>query len=251
MVVVTEMEYGRFFKLKVTSTHTQNVAYLSHHGEGIIPSSLLWHAIFGHINFDSLRLLRKNGVFGLPISPRKLKQCDACILGKHNNQPFHDSTSRACRKLELIHSNLCDPMYVPSANGNRYIMNFIHDYTNMCLMYLFKDKSQAFETFKKFHVWIQNGSQSHIDSLHTNNGREYTSNEFKIYRHQHGIKHQTTVPYNPQQKNMAEKMNRTLLNMVHSMMFFKNVKLMSWHDAVLCAVYVKNMCPSHSLKKKT
>jgi hypothetical protein len=37
--------------------------------------------------------------------------------------------------------------------------------------------------------------------------------------------------------------------MVHSMMFFKNVKLMFWADAVLFAVSVKNMCPSHALQK--
>jgi transposase InsO family protein len=183
--------------------------------------------------------------------PRKLKQCDACILGKHRKQPFHDSTSRACRKLEPIHSDLCGPMHVPSANGNKYIMSFIDDYTRMCWVYLLKDKSQAFETFKNFHVWIQNEAQSHIGSLHTDNGREYTSNEFESYLHQHGIKHQTTVPYNPQQNGVAERMNKTLLNMVRSMMFFKNVKLMFWDDAILCAVYVKNKCPYHAIKNKT
>jgi hypothetical protein len=66
-----------------------------------------------------------------------------------------------------------------------------------------------------------------------------------------GIKHQTIVPYNPQHNGVVERMNKTLLNMVRSMMFFKNVKLMFWVDAVLCAVYVKNMCPSHALKNKT
>jgi hypothetical protein len=39
-----------------------------------MPSSLLWHAIFDHINYDNLHLLRKNGVSGLPTIPRKLKQ---------------------------------------------------------------------------------------------------------------------------------------------------------------------------------
>jgi transposase InsO family protein/adenylate kinase family enzyme len=251
MVVMTGIEDGRLLKLNGTSSHTHTVAYLSHHDSGIIPSSLLWHARFGHINYDSLRLLRKNGVSGFPTIPRKLKQCDACILGKHNKQPFHDSTSRACRKLELIHSDLCGPMHVPSANGNKYIMTFIDDYTRMCWVYLLKDKSQAFETFKNFHVWIQNEAQSRIGSLRTDNGREYTSNEFESYLRQHGIKHQTTVPYNPQQNGVVERMNMTLLNMVRSMMFFKNVKLMFWDDAVLCAVYVKNRCPSHALKNKT
>jgi len=38
----------------------------------------------------------------------------------------------------------------------------------------------------------------------TDNGREYTYNDFEIYLHQHGIKHQTIVPYNPQQNGVDE-----------------------------------------------
>ena len=142
-------------------------------------------------------------------------------------------------------------MVVPSANENKYIISFIDDYTRMCWVYLLKDKSQVFETFKNFHVWIQNEAQSHIGSLCIDNGREYTSNEFESYLFQHGIKHQTTVPYNPQHNGVAERMNMTLLNMVCSMMFFKNVKLMFWADVVLCVVYVKNRCPYHAIKNKT
>jgi hypothetical protein len=69
-------------------------------------------------------------------------------------------------------------MHVPSANENKYVIYFIDDYTRMCWVYLMKDKPQYFETFKNFHVWIQNEAQYHISSLHTNNEREYTSNEF-------------------------------------------------------------------------
>jgi len=121
-------------------------------------SSLLWHARLGHINYYSVRLMRKNGISGLPTIPRKLKQCDACILGKHIKQPFHDSTSRACRIHELIHSDLSSPIRVPFAFGNKYIMSFIDDYTKMCWVYLLKDKSQSVETFENFHAWIQNES---------------------------------------------------------------------------------------------
>jgi transposase InsO family protein len=183
--------------------------------------------------------LKKNGVSGLPTIPRKLKQCDACILGKHSKQPFYDSTSRALRKLELIHSDLVWPMPVPSSFSNRYILTYIDDYTRMCWLYLLKQKSQAFETFKSFHLWIENETQFRINTLRTDNGGEYKSNKFENYLHQHGIQHQTTDPYNRQQNGVAEKMNRTPLNMVLSSMFFKNVKLMFWTDAVLCTVYVK------------
>jgi hypothetical protein len=142
-------------------------------------------------------------------------------------------------------------MLIPFALGNKCIMTFIDDYTRMCWVYLWKQRPQAFETSKNFHVWIENEAQSSISTLHIDNEGEYTSNEFEIYLCQHGIKHQTTVPYNPQQNGVAERTNRTLLNMVYLMLFLKNGKLMFWEDVVLCAVYVINRSPSHSLGNKT
>jgi hypothetical protein len=68
-------------------------------------------------------------------------------------------------------------MLVAYAFSNKYIMTIIDDY-RMCWVYLVKRRSQAFETFKNFHVWIENEEQSHIGTLCTNNGGEYTSNEF-------------------------------------------------------------------------
>jgi hypothetical protein len=77
--------------------------------------------------------------------------------------------------------DFCGPMHVPSANGNKYTMSFIDYYTRMCWVYFLKEKSQAFETSKIFHVRIQNETHSCIGSLCTDNGREYTSNEFESY----------------------------------------------------------------------
>ena len=69
--------------------------------EGNLSYNVLWHAIFGHLNYNSLRLLRKNGVFGFPTIPKDKSKCDACILGKHSKLPFHESNFRASRKLEF------------------------------------------------------------------------------------------------------------------------------------------------------
>ena len=62
-------------------------------------------------------------------------------------QYFHDSHSRAHRKLELIDSLLCGPMVIPSTNGNKYMATFIDGCIIMCWVYLLKNKSKAFETF--------------------------------------------------------------------------------------------------------
>jgi len=79
-------------------------------------------------------------------------------------------------------------MPVPSANGDKYLMTFIDDYIRMCWVYLLKNKSDAFQTFKNFRTWIKNYAQSHIGSIFIDNGKEYTSNEFENYLRQHGIK---------------------------------------------------------------
>jgi transposase InsO family protein len=178
-------------------------------------------------------MLKKNGVFGLLTIPRNLKQCKACILGKHIKYPFHHSTLRALRKIYLIHSDLCGPMLVAFSFGYKYTMTFIDDYINMCCSYFLKHKYQAFETFKNFHLWIENEAQYSINTLRTDNGGKYNTNEFENYIEQHEIKHQTKNPYNPHQNGVVERMNMSLLNMVHSMLFFKSVKLMFWANVVL------------------
>ena len=139
-------------------------------------------------------------------------------------------------------------MHVPSANGNQYLLTFIDDYTTkMCWVYLLKEKSQVFATFKNFYLWITNETQLNIGTLRLDNGGEYTSKDLK----KNGIKHQTTVPYSPKQNGVAKRMNKTLLNMVRSMMFFQNVKLMFWGEVVLCAVYIGNQCPFAAINNKS
>ena len=86
-------------------------------------------------------------------------KCDACILGKHSKLPLHESNFRASRKLELVHSDLCGPMPTPSANGNKYFLKFVDDYSRMCWIYYLKTKSEAFQTVKDFHALIEKQAQ--------------------------------------------------------------------------------------------
>ena len=81
-VTMTGYEDGKLLKLKGSSARVQKYAYFSQHGEGNLSSRLLWHARFGHLNYNSLHLLRKNGVFGFPTIPKEKSKCDACILDK-------------------------------------------------------------------------------------------------------------------------------------------------------------------------
>eukprot|EP00253_Pinus_taeda_P023217 PITA_23217 len=61
-LVMMGIEEERLLQLQGTFARAQNFSYNSHYDEGTFPSILLWHARFGHLNYDNLRLLKKNGV---------------------------------------------------------------------------------------------------------------------------------------------------------------------------------------------
>jgi len=54
--------------------------------------------------------------------------------------------------------------------------------------------------------------------LQSVNGGEYTSGEFVEYLRSEGIRHELTVPKSPQQNGVAERLNRTLVEMTPFML---------------------------------
>ena len=69
-------------------------------------------------------------------------------------------------------------------------------------------------------------------------GGEFTSAEFESYLKQEGIKHQLTIPKCPEQNGVAERMNRTLLEMVCSMLVDSKLPQRFWAEALSTAVYL-------------
>jgi hypothetical protein len=222
MVIMVGWDDERLLNFKGTFAQAYNFRYLSHQDEGTFSSLLLWHVVFGNINYHSIHMLN----FFFPSIPSNLKQCDAVILGKHSKQLLHDSTLRESRNIELIHSNLCGPIPIAYYFVNKYIITFIDDYTMMYSVYLLKNKSQAFEAFKSFHVWIENEEKMYCHSLVLIMKGNILLMSLKYILYNMGliIKPQFHTILN--RMLLKKIMNMAVLNMVCSMLFFKNVKLM-------------------------
>jgi len=70
---------------------------------------------------------------------------------------------------------------------------------------------------------------------------------FKEFCEEKGIQRQLMIPCTPQQNGVAERRNRTLLDMVRSMMAHANLPISFWGDALLTATYILNHVPSKSV----
>ncbi|KAJ3707124.1 hypothetical protein LUZ61_010829 [Rhynchospora tenuis] len=114
-----------------------------------------------------------------------------------------------------------------------------------------EEKSEASAVFKKFKVLVEKLNGNYIKALRSDRGGEYISKEFEYFCEEHGIRRFLTAPYSPQQNGVAERKNRTILDMVRSMLKSKNMPKEFWAEAVQCAVYLQNRCPTASLENMT
>ena len=70
-----------------------------------------------------------------------------------------------------------------------------------------KIKDEVFSKFKEFKALIKNHTEKKIKTIRSDNGGEFTSNEFKELCKKVGIKRELSTPYNPQQNGVAERKN--------------------------------------------
>lgn len=197
--------------------------------------SWLWHFRYGHLNFNGLRTLhQKEMVTGLPMITPPSKVCEDCVVGKQHRDQFPKGKAwRAHNLLDLVHSDICGPIN-PISNGKRkYFVSFIDDFSRKAWVYFLQEKSEAFNAFKSFKALVENEAGRRIKMFRTDRGGEYCSKEFEAFCDEQGIRRQFTAAYTPQQNDVSERKNRTILNMVRSLRVKGRVPKKFWPEAIL------------------
>ena len=181
-----------------------------------------------------------------------LSFCEGCVYGKQRRPPFPVGKAwRAVNCLELVHADLCGPMSVESLGGSRYFLLFTDDYSRMSWVYFLKYKSETFENFKKFKSLVEKQSGCQIKTLRTDRGGEFTSKEFNNFCEVCGIHRELTAPYTPEHNGVAERKNRTVVELGRSMMKARAVPKRFWAEAVATAVYLLNISPTKAVYNRT
>ncbi|GAU43786.1 hypothetical protein TSUD_378110 [Trifolium subterraneum] len=247
LISKTAQSQNRTFKTQVKTIEVECLATSTEDKD-----SDLWHRRYGHLNFKSLSMLNsKNMVLGLPSVIAPVDTCTTCLLGKHPRSSFKSNLPmRSSEVLNVVHSDICGPIDVLSTGGNKYFITFVDEYSRMIWLYHIKAKSEAFEVFKRFKKLVEKQSDKQIKVLRTDGGGEYTSKEFENYCKDQGIIHEITAPYTPQHNGLAERRNRSILDMARSMVKQKGLPHRFWGEAVSTAVYILNRSPTKKLIDK-
>lgn len=131
--------------------------------------------------------------------------------------------------------------------GNRYIFLLVDDYSRFMWFYLLKNKSDAFEAFKKFRVLVEENSKKGITTFRTDRGGEILSKKFLQYCEEAGITRQFTASYSPQQNGVVERRNRTMIEMARSLLKERNLPIKFWGEAICHSIYLLNRLPTRAV----
>ena len=79
----------------------------------------------------------------------------------------------------MIHSDVCGPMSSSSLSGYVYYVSFVDEFSRKTWIYFMKNKDEVFSKLKEFKALIENHTENKIKTFRSDNGGEFTSNEFK------------------------------------------------------------------------
>ena len=212
----------------------------------MLESSNVWHGRLGHVNYDTLhRLTNMECLPNFKIDPNH--KCEICVESKLTRTSFQ-SIERSSEPLELIHLDICDLKFIQSRGGNKYFLTLIDDCIRYCYVYLLRSKDEALEMFQHFKNEVENQLDRNIKVIRSDRGGEYEA-PFGDFCSQHGIIHQTTAPYSPQQNRVLGRKNRTLKEMMNVLLLSSGLPQNLWGEAILSANYTLNQIPHKKTNK--
>lgn len=142
------------------------------------------------------------------------------------------------------------PSTPESLGGCKYFISFIDDFSKKVWVYFLRTKDEAFFKFKEWKEAVESYTEKKIKCLRTDNGLEYCNNQFDELCRTSGIKRHRTCTYTPQQNGVSERMNRTIMDKVRSMLAETGLGHKFWAEATSTAVYLINRTPNSTLDQE-
>ena len=190
-----------------------------------LDSARKWHRQLGHLNQADM-------VRNAPETVGELDDaCNVCALAQITKNPVpRVAQTQAEEKLARVFTDVMGPFRVESLSGFRFCIVFADQFPQFVFVDLLKVKSEALASLKKFVLIV--GTPK---NLRQDNAKEFLSEKFKMYCLDAVIILEKIIPETPQQNGLADKCNRTLLEMARCLLIDSGLPKMMWGAAILHA----------------
>ena len=209
--------------------------------------AMLLHKRLGHFHHQGIwRMIQNGGVIRLPPIVINNTDCKTFAIGKQTRSRIpREQTSESIEVLQLVHSDICESLCIKSLGGAKYFLTFSDNFSRMTFVYFLHKKSDAFEVFTQLHQEMERQTCKKLLILRTDNGSEFTLQEFKGYCAFHGIRRQLSQSYSPHENGVVGRKNRSLLDTTRCLLLEKNLLKNLWVEAIRAACRIFNIQTSH------
>ena len=229
------------------SSSLPSVATPSSHFSGSLKvDGNLWHQRVGHPSSDKLKLL--SGTLPITTLPSQVDHCPVCPIAKQKRLSFESHNHMSSSPFDLIHLDVWGPFAIESVEGFKYFLTIVDDCTRVTWIYMLRNKSEVSKYFAAFIIHVQTQYSLKIKKIRTDNAPELAFTELV---RTHGIIHQFSCAYTPQQNSVVERKHQHLLNVARALLFQSDIPISYWSDCILTAVFLINRIPSVLLKNKS
>jgi hypothetical protein len=146
--------------------------------------------------------------------------------------------------------------------GYKYYLVILDDCTHYLWTFPLRLKSDTFSTLAQFiahvstplaqfitHVSTQFGAR--VKAVQCNNGREFDNSSTRHFFLTQGIHLRMSCPYTSPQNGKAERVIRSINNVVRSLLFQASMPPSYWVEALSTATVLLNILPTKTLKFST
>jgi Integrase core domain len=176
--------------------------------------------------------------------------CIPCAAAKMSHKLFPATATQTTKLSQLTHIDLWGKYPVNSIQGHQYYILFVDNYSRHVKVEFLKAKSevqQHVQEYLAYHIACNNTPLT----ICVDQGTVFINEPMKNWCAQRGIEIQMTAPYLPFQNGIAERMNRTLMELVCTIICAQKLPEFLWECTVSHAVYLRNRSYSRSITNTT
>lgn len=128
-------------------------------------------------------------------------------------------------------------------------MTLIDDHSRYTTVYFLNRKSEAADRIEEYVEMVHTRFGKYPTAIRSDQGGEYKSKRLGRFYRSKGITPQFTAAYTPQQNGVAERKNRSLVEMGRCMLLDSGMGYRYWAEAINTAAYLQNLLPTRSTKR--
>jgi transposase InsO family protein len=167
--------------------------------------------------------------------------CAPCHHGKMitaSHSPVN--TVMTERPGQLLHMDTVGPSRVHSMGGKWYVLVIVDNYSRYSWVFFLKSKDEVFKHFRSLALRLNNEHPNCLKAIRSDNEIEFRNASFDQFCLEHSVDLQFFALHVPQQNEVMERKNCTLVEMARMMLDEHRTPRRFWADAISTSCYISN-----------